>query len=552
MGNAQQIAKKVLLEPATEEELTCSRAVNLDPNVRHWMDTLLKGNIPTNFSYQDMCEYLSRACSASFVMIPIWTFQLKTVSVSAKSLINAWPSWTDEQVSDPIFLRGIRLMFPLFKVGLPIGHARFMFYDDWSPQPMESINKETEQWMQVVLEFLPIPEVARMVVQGYEGLCPSRARGEWHHLKIIDSIPASARALQADVQAFHDVVAQVMDDTWEHKCRQDGFDRKLRHARAFFSAVLPPGRTCDGSIETTLLPSTQQKGLECIIISLCRVISTFCNPILVPCLDCQPLCVEKRGRRIVAQVLSLIHEHYGRPLEDQPPAVPESAPMEVSGNDGEGNLELPNHEREVNWFVVYEQPQLKILAPNPEYVPHEVKFNGQVGYTVYRDCKWIHVNRNQDFTPSTPLMLDGKVGCSYICPVRHVVDRRWLFAVLGRGGYTLLPAKGRMINGSIISYRDGSAMEPAVASTSPDPQTHGTFDEFLARLIDPTWSTNSGASTLQSSQDEAMTDAADITMSTPESKRWRRRSSRVRKPRVLLIPSDTSVKVIVALSLHVV
>ena len=236
MGNSQQVARKVLETPLPEDALGSVVANMQESTVKSWVSTLMAGSIPTNFNYDDICSTLSQFTNDQFVILPVWTLHMRNTATSATCLVNNWPSWTDEQLASPSFLSSVRVMFPLFKTGHPIGHARFMFYDNWSPMPTASIAQEQEQWLQVVQEVIPVEEVARLIVVDYEGLCPSRAQGGQHGLKIIDSLPGSIRAFQQDVRDFEEVIDCVSDPTWSPPARKD-VDRKLHCARTFLSAV---------------------------------------------------------------------------------------------------------------------------------------------------------------------------------------------------------------------------------------------------------------------------------------------------------------------------
>ena len=136
MGNAQRVLTDVLANPDTEEELRSKCADIKEPHLQAWINALLGGDIPTNFTYQDICDYLTRATdNALFCLIPIWTLQFTNVQSAATCMIKTWPEWTDAQARDPDFLRAVRLMLPLFKPGEPIGICLPEYISALSPVP---------------------------------------------------------------------------------------------------------------------------------------------------------------------------------------------------------------------------------------------------------------------------------------------------------------------------------------------------------------------------------------------------------------------------------
>ena len=107
MGNAPILARKSLNEPMTE---ACIRSAMYEKDLGHAndiIDALLKGSIPTNFSYQDILELLLPFTEATFVVLPVWTLNLADVETSAKCMVRHWPTLTDEQLQDTSFLSSI-------------------------------------------------------------------------------------------------------------------------------------------------------------------------------------------------------------------------------------------------------------------------------------------------------------------------------------------------------------------------------------------------------------------------------------------------------------
>ena len=536
MGNTPAQAQKVLNSTLSEKELRDRVVPDMEPQVQGWISMLLSGTTPTNFDYQDMCTYLGQVCDHSFIMVPIWTFNLNKLDTSAKCLVNHWPDWTDDQVSDANFLQHVRVMLPLFKPGKPIGHARFMFYDNISPLPLESVRTEQLQWIEVVSHFVP-RELADIIVLSYGGLCPSRVEGDSHHLKIIDSMPGSAHEFQKDVDAFQAVFDRCMDEHWEVKGHDDTFTRKLGHVRAFLRVVVGD----ETSSGPTLLPSTTQLGLECIIISLCRVIATYANPCVIPLENCQPFCVDKKGRRILGEALSLVHDQISTaqpPLITAPVSVPDVTP------------DVPHPADDVDmgptWCVVHQHPSLSILSQAQDYEPIDINFNGMVAYKVYKGCKWVHKTRNQDFEPyRTSLAMDGKCGCVFVCPVRNLVDRKWFLVAFGAPGFALLPARGKTINGQMSPLQDASLLDPPASWSPSETPSDEQFQSFLMTFPDPTW-VDKSVSGKEVSDTDASTIAEVEPCSPSPSPTWRRRSTRaVRKPLRLQLEDTTPQKQVV-------
>lgn len=496
MGNAQQAAGNVIKQPLPEERLRSVAADMDDSQVQHWILSLLSGTTPTNFNYDDILTNLNRFTDDTFIILPVWTLLLRNVDTSAACFVKHWPVWTEEQLASPTFLASVRVMFPLFKVGHPIGHARFMFFDNWTPMPVDSIVEEEHQWLLVVQEFLPCKDVATLIVLGYEGLCPSRAQGGEHQLKIIDSLPGNTQTFEQDVGDFEKVIARVMDHTWTPPDRKEvDMDNKLRCVRTFLSAVRPSG-TMLGHMQ---LPSTIQTGLECIIISICRVIATWVRPEAIPLIDCTSLCQDKRGRRILSTLLLVsygidlaartnISQEHIAPVDDALVVVAQDATQDAvpAGTDAGADGESLNH-ASATWCIVYACPTFQILARDSEYEPQRVTFNDRLAYTIYHDCKWVHLARHQDFTSGeTILAMNGKLGCLFMCPVRDEMKRRWHFLVLSHKGIVMIDSAGpRKDNGRVL-LEDAQLVCPDLVWESPT-RTPGDVDAFIGTLVDSTF-----------------------------------------------------------------
>lgn len=110
MGNSLQNAKSALEQPLTESALRSHCAHyelgELSATITH----LLDGRIPTNFSYDDILSCLAKFTSKNFVIVPVWTLNLKRIHTSAMCLVKHWPEWTPEEIEDPDFLSNVRVM----------------------------------------------------------------------------------------------------------------------------------------------------------------------------------------------------------------------------------------------------------------------------------------------------------------------------------------------------------------------------------------------------------------------------------------------------------
>ena len=166
-----------------------------------------------------------------------------------------------------------------------------MFWNAWEPVSRDTVRDEEAQWSAVLLTYINIPELVQLIVHDYEGLCPSRFHTGNFTVKVIDSIPNPATAFEQDVRAFQDVLTHIMHT--DDYVKAEDIPRTTENAhmmerlcslRKFIehaSGHRPDGDTTDGSdhhaevqLESMLLPSTIQTGLECIIITLCRVVAT--------------------------------------------------------------------------------------------------------------------------------------------------------------------------------------------------------------------------------------------------------------------------------------
>ena len=538
MGNAQQVAGEVIKNPLPEERVRSVAGDMVDSKVQQWILSLLSGTTPTNFNYDDILTNLHQYTDDRFIILPVWTLLLRSVDTSAACFVKNWPVWTEEQLTSPTFLASVRVMFPLFKMGHPIGHARFMFYDNWTPMPVDSIVQEEQQWLQMVQEVLPVKEVATLIVIDYQGLCPSRAQGGQHQLKIIDSLPGNTKTFGEDVQDFEKVIALVLDPTWTPPDRKGcDMEQKLRCVRTFLSAV----HSSETTQEHMLLPSTIQTGLECIIISICRVIATWVRPEAIPLIDCTSLCQDKRGRRILATLLLVSYRHkltaeldmsqdnivdasasVAHDATDAVPVLPAAAP----GVD-------PPSSTSATWCIVYACPTFQILARDSDYVPQPIMFNDRLGYTIYRNCKWVHLAREQDFTAGeTILATNGKLGCLFICPIKDEVKRRWNLLVLSHKGMTMIDAAGPRKDKGRVVLQDATLVCPDLVWECPT-WTPADIDAFVDTLEDSTFKLLSMASTRTSSSPTSDSERDDSTL---------RRSRRTPKPvKRLTTPVQTRV-----------
>jgi hypothetical protein len=517
MGNAPILARKSLNEPMTE---ACIRSAMYEKDLGHAndiIDALLKGSIPTNFSYQDILELLLPFTEATFVVLPVWTLNLTDVETSAKCMVRHWPALTDEQLQDTSFLSSIRVMVPLFKSGIPIGHARFMFYDNWEPMPHDTLRDEHAQWKEVIMKFLPVPGVTDLIFD-YDVLERSEPSCKTpYSCKIIDSLPGTRRGFQRDVEAFTRVIDCIKDpewcpESWKHEA---DLKQKLVCVRSFLdhvagSSTAPTESTSPNThMEAVVLPSTIQVGLECIIITLCRLISTWVTPYETPLEECQPLCRDKKGRRVISELLlrAKLSALYSEvPVVKQSPMAELSENMETAGLDDErtdsddasighqvtttDHSPQPRMQAPTTWYSVYSKPTFCVHSSDAKYKPQELRFGGALGYTVYHGCKWMHTSRNQNFLPNqTILSISGVAGCLYICPVYAHVSSQWHFLVLGTPGYSLFRAAGKTVTDAKTGRSRNTHFEAAPPNHGWTPPT--TSQEqlyaFIASWSDPTF-----------------------------------------------------------------
>lgn len=564
MGNAQDLAQSCLNEPMTEADIcnaVCSWNV---PRVQAIIDNLLKGSMPTNFGYQDILSLLLPFTDDHFICLPIWTLQLKDVRSSAKCMVAHWPMLTDDQLQDPSFLSSIRVMLPLFKNGSPIGHARFMFFDNWEPLPASTVRDEEAQWMTAITEFIPVQGIPEIIMeyQVLERYNPSTP----HSCKVIDSIPAPDCVFQADVDAFSRVIELIMgeDEEWcasfEHKSdmkeRLCGLRTFLTHVTA--AACGKATGTTEWSIEGVLLPSTTQIGVECIIITLCRVISTWIKPYEIPLEECRPLCVDKKGRRVIAELL-LRAKGWLRDDGHVPDGGHVHSVVSEDGSAMVGKTEtgLPSEAKEsdevtrrlavepeqepdtsTKWYNVYDRPTMSIYAPTSEYKPRGLKFSGVLGYTVYLGCKWVNRPRQQEFLPNeSVLCIGGQTGCLYICPVYAHVSSLWYFLVLGHPGYSLFRANGRKgkVRDGMKASQQHFQVAPHNHGWTPPPTSEQELEAFISGWSDPTFKQHRYQQHDTSEEPTSVDDQIDIT-EPKTGKTWVRRSKRNRRVRQIPEP----------------
>ena len=386
---------------------------------------------------------------------------MKDLQTSAMTILRSWPSWSEEQRLDDDFISRVRILCPLFEPGHPIGHARFMFLDTWDPMSQDTLQDEAHQWIEEVHQYIPVAGIVQTILFEYEGLCPSR-HSNILSMKVIDSLPGSTQSFEADADALLDILQYMHDMTWVPTERKGyDFSHQLRCVRSFCSYH----DIADSETETILLPSTLQTGLECIIITLCRVVATLLNPVVIPMEDCLDLCRDQKGRRILSELLLLSHEErsasdgpnspstppLGTP-STSPLCTPSTPPMgtpctssldtpsmspldtpsmsplgtpsmsplgtpSTSNNvsPGETVIETPAPADDLDvdepvWYSIYEKPTFQILSLDPEYTPQEISFKGRVAYHVFRGCRWVHASRQQDFYAEATILTYGEVG----------------------------------------------------------------------------------------------------------------------------------------------
>ena len=158
----------------------------------------------------------------------------------------------------------------------------------------------------------------------YDVCCRQDPSRNPYSLKIIDSMPGSKRTFQADVDAFMAVTTYILQDNWSDVEHKNDMKQRLESLRAYLrhvTASMEMGTANEYMIDSVLLPSTTQLGLECIIITLCRVIATWVTPYEIPLEDCQPLCRNKRGRRSLCELMLIAHDQLHTDEEPQSPST---------------------------------------------------------------------------------------------------------------------------------------------------------------------------------------------------------------------------------------
>ena len=101
-------------------------------------------------------------------------------------------------------------------------------------------DKEDElvEWSHVLCEYIDVEDVVRLILVGYEGLCPTRHQHKVPTLKVIDSIPGSSKVFQDEIEAFQRVMSTIMDPTWSPSDRKlPNFTDRLASARAYLEAA---------------------------------------------------------------------------------------------------------------------------------------------------------------------------------------------------------------------------------------------------------------------------------------------------------------------------
>ena len=530
MGNAQEKVAAILKSPRSTGELE-SYVGTMTGDSRQWYEMLLQGTIPTNFKFEDMCRHVHQLTCDNVILLPIWTLNLSNVESSAMCIINHWPVWSPGQIADENFLRGVRLLMPIFVPGEPIGHARFMFFDRWQPMPQSTLDDEVGQWSEVLTQFIDVPELAQLILVGYEGLCPSRHQHQVHSLKVIDSIPGSARVFQDDIQGFQCVVNTLMDPNWSPPERkQEQFQSRFDGVRAFLKIACASEQTdndSDFTTEAIIFPSTPQRGLECIIITLCRVVATWLNPMTIPLENCTELCEDNKGRRILCELL-LCEESGTQPsTADETPGQESPALVDATSNVDTVHPDMDDDVQ--TWYNVYSVVSFDVLSPTENYEPQYVMFDGRVGYEIYHGCRFVHHGRGQDFFPcKTVLALGGQGGhlrTTYICPIRNVTDKRWHFCLLGGPGFHLFRMDGkRDRSGKVpatLQFTDANQGPMSLRreeTFSPREYRHLECLEFIDSLPDPTWKTELPSAAGAESIDDAATPAKKVGPRRPSRK----------------------------------
>ena len=488
---ARSSVQKSLESPRAESELAEALVGVPDCDEKTWITGLLDDAIPTNFNYEDICRRVDHLTSDTFIVLPIWTLGINKIDSAAMCILNYWPRWTSEQRGDVSFLQNVRVICPIFEPGKPIGHARFMFLDNWDPVSVETFNDELDEWSAVVVEYIPVPGIVSTILVDYGGLCGSIHQRPLplSNIKVLDSLLGkSTRCFEAESLAFQKVLQRIHDPSWippEKKYQGSELADRLASVRAYLTAI-----DVDRLMDTILLPSTLQTGLECIIITLCRVMATWLTPLVIPFQDCTVLCQEKKGRRILSELLLLSHSCRVSPEAATviyPVPIPDSCPTVLDIDIDSGDDSPPS-----GWYTVYEKPTFRIMTRDPEFQQRPIEFKGQLAYEIYTGCRYVHTQRSQDFLPEESLLsMNGKLGSMYICPVKNVIERSWHFILLGQPGYQMFAAGGRTIGTRRFHFQNVDKAELASSDsknywTPPVPSDDG-LQSFLTTLADPTW-----------------------------------------------------------------
>ena len=541
MGGSLATVRNILQSPLTEEQLRSCLGPVQEGKVEQWCNMLLSGQTLTNFAFADMCLTLNNLSGDDFIILPVWTLTMPNAQSGAMCVLKHWSDSVPQEN-----LRNTRVMLPIFKEGHPIGHARFLFFDVWQPMPEVMLLQERNDCMEFLQEVIPEEGICRLILFEYEGLCPTRHQTESGTIKIIDSMPGNVQTFAKEATLFEDVLRVLQDASWEPREGKKDYQPQLDHIRQYLSAMKISDATSDTAedIESILLPSTRQMGLECIIITICRVIATWVNPSQIPLENCSELCVNKKGRRILSQLLLLSTGDMDDFLMNMSDVVSQT-PVTLIDESVEESLTTPDAEEATMesldlWYAVYTVPTFQVLSRDSDATPYDIKFNGTVGYQVYKDCKWVHEVRSQSFTPlTTVLALGDHLGCLFICPVRNTVEGKWYFALLGHQGYHLFPVDGKTIKNSggkknRLHFKNGADIMARDPTWKAPVHEDDAFMSFLSSLEDGTWRQDTYASKSKTEvvvhHDVSMLEHTTDSESTP-----RRRSKRTPKPRILAV-----------------
>ena len=481
MGN--QLIADILHEPLSEKLLQGIVAQQIDNHrLTPICHQLLSGKTPSNFSYGDLCERIGTLADSNFVIIPWWTFNLsRGIQHCATSFVNAFPVWSDTEMDDPQFFRNVTIMMPLFLPGASIGHARISFFDCWDQVSSSSLLDEQKQWIHKLKESTPLPTALITIILEF-GLCNSRFLGDHGRLKILDSIPELPSGFHESANMFDAITSFIVDESW---CpRRSNIVQKLRCCRMYFTSVQPVGIKKQPPL---ILPSTTQLGLECIIVSMVRIVARWINPHIYPIEDCVPLCENKKGRRILVQLLLLAEGvdvdfvEEGKDLEFNA-SLTGSSVTGVACDDTSGV--------DVQYFVVVRRPNFCVLATNKDFVLKTNLDYGssavEAGYEIFESCRWQYPKRQQDFSKGTILVMNDKVVAIFVCPVRKILENRWYFIVLGSRGYGITPARGYTGRGGIFHYQALDS-DAEVSFTPLKVNEKKDFPNYIASLPDPNW-----------------------------------------------------------------